>query len=63
LKQITAIGGQNFVFNIHQAKYRLMLHKAVEIHFEMNYKRLCSSEIANDNDKVKNEEMQLTDEN
>ena len=40
-----------------------MLHKAVEIHFEMNYKRLCSSEIANDNDKEKNEEMQLTDEN
>lgn len=37
LKQITTIGGQNFVFKIHQANYRQMLHKAVQIHFEMNY--------------------------
>ena len=44
LKQITAIGGQNFVFNIHQAKFRQMLHKAVDIHFDMNYKRLCANQ-------------------
>ena len=37
-------GGANFIFKLHQANLRKLLHKSVDIHFEINYKHLCDTE-------------------
>ena len=42
-RQLQANNGSNFIFLLHQVNYRQMLQKAVDIHFELNYKHLCSS--------------------
>lgn len=43
-RQLQSHNGQPFIFMLHQVNYRTMLQKAVDIHFDLNYKHLCASE-------------------
>jgi len=43
---------------LHQVNYRTMLQKAVDIHFDLNYRHLCSSV---DDSKPKDNEEKLTE--
>ena len=47
---------------LHQVNYRTMLQKAVDIHFDLNYRHLCNSptEIKDKDDgsPAKNEEIE-----
>ena len=42
-RQLQANNGSNFIFLLHQVNYRQMLQKAVDIHFNLNYRHLCTS--------------------
>lgn len=51
---------------LHQVNYRSMLQKAVDIHFELNYKHLCNSPTQINDDEggdspIKNEEKESKD--
>lgn len=58
-KAINENGGSAFIFKLHEANVRKMLHEAVEIYFHLNFKHLCDKEMNDESEGQIREQSSL----